>query len=503
MNYPDTALVARVEQTVRRHRLFLPGDTLIVALSGGADSTALLDLLTRLTDYNLHLIAAHLNHCLRGVESDTDQEFCRGLASRYAIPFEFRRIDVKRVASKSRLNLEDAGRRARIDFLDEIRSEYGAAAVVLAHHADDQAETVLMRLLRGSGMTGLSGMAYRNARGYVRPLLDINRSEIEQYLRRCSMEWREDASNSDTTYLRNRIRHQLLPLLEEYNPAIRSSLASTASILGDDEALLDELTERAYAKSCRIAEGRIICSVGQLRLLNIALRRRVLRHVFKQLTGTLERVSLRHIDAICAMIDSERPNSQLALPQGVTAVREYDSLLWMQAGEVLLRLPSTPFDSAQGKPLRASRSATVLRLRSATVLETDFELLITEPGCYQLPCGSDVTVELKGTVSFPTDSGTACFDLAKSPFPWLVRTFRPGDRITPFGMSGRKKVKDIFIDRKIPLSERKNIPLLFCCDDLIWIAGVCVSELCRIDTPSSATVQVTWQTWPESSLNLI
>ena len=459
---PDTAIISRIERTIRRQRLFQPGDTLVVALSGGADSTALLDLLSRLPEYNLRLIAAHLNHCLRGVESDADQEFCREVAARYAIPFEVRRIDIKSMASKSRLNLEDAGRRARIEFLDEIRIKYGAAAVVLAHHADDQAETVLMRLLRGSGMTGLSGMAYRNTRGYVRPLLDITRSEIEQYLRWRCLEWREDASNSDTIYLRNRIRHELLPLLEGYNPAIRSCLAATASIISDDETLLSELTEQAVTETCRMREGRIVCSIAELRTRNTALRRRVLRHAFKQLAGTLEGVTLRHIDAVCDLMDSARPNSKLALPHGVTAVREYDRLLLMQAG--------------------------------GAVLETDFELLITEPGCYQLALGGSITVESTSTIPFPTDFGTMHFDLDKFPFPWLVRTFRPGDRMKPFGMSGRKKVKNIFIDRKIPPSERTRIPLLWCGDDLIWIAGVCRSELCRIDTQSAATVQVTWHT---------
>lgn len=473
----DIALVSRVERTVRRNRLFRPGDTLVVALSGGADSTLLLDLLTRLPDYNLRLVAAHLNHCLRGAESDADEEFCRGTAGRYGIPFESRRVDIRMAAADSRLNLEDAGRRARIEFLDEIRGTYGAAAVLLAHHADDQAETVLMRLLRGSGMTGLSGMTYRNPRGYVRPLLDIPRSEIERYLRRCGLEWREDASNSDTAYLRNRIRHELLPLLEGYNPAIRSSLAATASVLAGDEALLSELTEAAFADTCRMGEGRGGCSVGHLRTLNHALRRRVLRHAFKLVAGTLEGVSLRHIDAICDLVDSGRPNSRLSLPQGVAAVREYDRLVLMRTGENVIRLSSTT--------LRASRSA--------NVPESGFELQITEPGCYQLPSGGSIAVESAGTAAIGTDPGTACFDPAGTPFPWLVRTFRPGDRMTPFGMSGRKKVKDIFIDRKIPASERKRIPLLFCGDDLIWVAGVCVSESGRINNPSAAVVRVTWQ----------
>ena len=458
----DTAIISRVARTIQTHCLFRSGDTLVAALSGGADSSALLDLLTKLPNYNLRLIAAHLNHCLRGAESDADEEFCRDLASRHAIPFEVRRVDIRNQASDLRLNLEDAGRQARILFLDEIRIKYGAAAVVLAHHADDQAETVLMRLLRGSGMTGLSGMSYRNARGYVRPLLDISRYEIERYLRSRGLEWREDASNSDTIYLRNRIRHQLLPLLEEYNPAIRSCLAATASIVGGDEAMLAELSQQAFDESCRIGEGKIACCVTQLRSINPALRRRVLRHAFKQQAGTLAGVSLRHIDALSDMINSDRPNSSLSLPQGITAVREYDLLLLMHVDVDKISL------------------------------EIDFELLISAPGTYQLPGGGSIAVESTCAAVFPTTFDTAYFDLDKARFPWLVRTFRHGDRIMPLGMSGRKKVKDIFIDRKIPASERKRIPLLFCGDDLIWIAGVCVSELFRIGTPSAAVVKVTW-----------
>ncbi len=457
----DTSLIVRVERTIRRQGLFNPVDTLVVALSGGADSSALLDLLTRLPDYPLRLIVAHLNHSLRGGESDADEEFCRELAARYSLLFECRKIDVNNFASKCRLNLEDAGRRARIEFLDEIRGKFGAAAVALAHHADDQAETMLMRLLRGSGMTGLSGMAYRNARGYVRPLLDISRAEIEQYLRIRGLKWREDASNSDTIYLRNRIRHELLPLLEEYNPAIRSALVSAAAIIGGDETLLIELTERTFAESCRVGEGRVLCGIAHLRTLNPALRRRILRHAFKEMAGTLAGVSRRHIDSICDLITSDCPNARLALPHGIAVVREYDSLIVMRADD--------------------------------TTLDTAFELPITEPGSYQLPSGGCLLVDATNAASFPPEADTVCFDLAKAPFPWLIRTFRPGDRIVPFGMSGRKKVKDVFIDRKIPVSERARIPLLFQGNNLIWIAGVCASQLCRIGSASGNVVRVTWQ----------
>ena len=202
-------LHTRITGAIRTQQLFRPGDTLIIGLSGGADSCALLDLLASLSAFPLRLIAAHLNHTLRGSDSDDDEEFCRDLAAHHQIPFEARRVDVKALAAKESLNLEDAGRRARIAFFDELRDRWQAAAVVLAHHADDQAETLLMRLLRGSGMSGLVGMPWRNGRNYVRPLLEISRSEIEAYLSARQLNWREDASNRDTAFLRNRIRHEL------------------------------------------------------------------------------------------------------------------------------------------------------------------------------------------------------------------------------------------------------------------------------------------------------
>lgn len=454
-------LISRVEHTVRRQQLFRPGDTVVVALSGGADSTALLDLLSRLPGYGLRLVVAHLNHCLRGAESDADEEFCRKLASRHAIPFEARRLDVGGVAAAEGLNLEDAGRRARIAFLDEVRTAYGAVAVALAHHADDQAETVLMRLLRGSGMTGLSGMAYCNSRGYVRPLLDITRAEIEQYLRETGQEWREDASNSDTAYLRNRIRHQLLPLLEEYNPSVRSTLAATASILGGDEALLEDVAEQGFRETCRIEGGEVVCAAAGVNALSPALRRRVLRHAFKRVSGTLEGLSRTHVEAMCELLESDRPNARCPLPQGVTAVREYDRLILMREED---ERPAAPF-----------------------------ELLITGPGEYVLPSGASLAVETTAAIELPADPDSVLCNPERTPFPWTVRSFLPGDRIVPFGMAGRKKVKNIFIDRKMPPSERTRTPLLFSGGNLFWIAGVCASELCRIDAASSAAVRVTWQ----------
>lgn len=435
---------------------------LVVALSGGADSCALLNLLISLPGFNLKLVAAHLNHCLRGNESDGDEDFCCKLAADYGIPFETCRMDVKALAQSSGLNLEDAGREARITFLDLVSKKYNATAIVTAHHSDDQAETVLMRLLRGSGMSGLAGMRYRNQRGYIRPLLNISRVQIEQYLEELGLTWREDASNLDTSFLRNRIRHELLPLLELYNPTIRQRLIATAAILSDEDLLLESLAELAVKNSWQRDFNVFGCRCATLKAHPIALQRRILRQAFKELAGNLEQLGLEHIEAIRQLLDSPRPNAQISLPQNIKAVREYE--------RILLRINQEP------------------ALLDAT------ELIIATAGIYQLPTGGVLEVRIYPVPidvhGLPVDS--ACFDLDKLPLPWLTRTFRSGDRLQPFGMSGQKKVKNIFIDLKIPLSKRKQIPLIFCGEDLIWIAGLRSSGKGRVDDSSSTVAMVSF-----------
>jgi tRNA(Ile)-lysidine synthase len=450
-------LHARITGTILKRQLFKPGDTLIVGLSGGADSTALLDLLATLPSFPLRLVAAHLNHTLRGADSETDERFCRDLAAGYAIPFETRRVDVRAMAAEGALNLEDAGRRARIEFFDELSARWQAAAVCLAHHADDQAETVLMRLLRGSGMTGLAGMPWRNGRGYIRPLLDITRAEIESYLAERRLTWREDTSNADTAFLRNRIRHELLPLLEGYNPAVRKALTATAAILSEEDQLLEARTQLAAEQVCSFSNSAATCDIRLLGTHPPALQRRLIRLMLSRVAGNLELFSHRHLENILQFVTSTRPNLRTSLPRGLEAVREYDRL--------------------------------VIRTRHAADTAAA-EFSIPGPGSYQLPDGSRLRIEDTPLPVDPAgDSTTAYFDTGRMPFPWHVRTFRPGDRIQPLGMSGRKKVKNFFIDEKIPLARRARIPLLFCGDELIWIVGLRTAHPARVDTCSAQVVK--------------
>lgn len=457
-----TNLPARVSRTIRDLRLFSPGDTVILALSGGADSCALLDILAGLAELSPRLVLAHLNHQLRGAESDRDELFCRRLAERYGLPFHSRSRDVAAFARRERLNLEDAGRRARMEFLEQVRGSFRAAVIALAHHADDQAETVLMRLLRGSGMTGLRGMSFRGPGSRIRPLLEISRGEIEAYLRERGLEHREDASNRDTTFLRNRIRHELLPLLEQYNPAIRQRLVATAAILADEDDLLEQLAADLGARACCLTPDSVSCSLASLAGEPPPLRRRLLRQLLAHLAGNGEQISRRHIQALEELMDSPRPNATLNLPRGIWAVREYGTL-FLRRGPHQERLE------------REERE-------------------LPGPGRYLLTDGSRLDLIPTSTPPDPASlpPTTVLFDPGKAPFPWRVRSFTPGDRILPRGMAGSKKVKELFMERRVPRSHRERIPLLFSGDRLLWVCGLRSSRLAEPDNESGGIIMAVY-----------
>ena len=445
-------MLKKISDFIQTNRLFAPGDTVVVAVSGGADSVALLDILVSLRDLNLNLVAAHLNHMLRGDESDGDEEFVRSLADIHGLPFVVRRVDVDDVARRERRSLEDAGRAARYAFFDEVAATRGAASVALAHHAGDQAETVLLRLLRGAGGSGLCAMAPKSAGRYVRPLLGVSRGEIEEYLAARGIAWRNDSSNEDGNFLRNRIRHELIPFLAGYNPAISERLNATAEALAADEECLEAATDEAFARHAVRDNDRVTLFVPGVRSEPRGIRLRLYRRAILLAKGDLARISFRHLQALDRQIFSPAPNLSLALPDAIRAEKSYEEISFLSMEEITLKLTG--------------------------------EIFLDSPGIYPLPGGGELYVdfahppeELKST-----PATTAYFDLEQAPFPWRIRTFRPGDRFSPFGMTGHKKVKELFIDAKIPISVRRLVPLLFCGETLLWVGGIrrsraaCLSE---------------------------
>jgi len=432
----------KVLRFILEHGLFRQGETLVVACSGGADSTALLDILANLHGFPLKLVAAHLNHMLRGEESEGDERSVRAAALTYGIQVEISRVDVAALGQERRLSLEEAGREARYGFFREIAIRHSASAIVLGHHRGDQAETVLMRLVRGAGGGGLSGMRPRCGE-IVRPLLQLSRDEIEAYLRKAGLIWREDGSNTDTRFMRNRIRHELLPLLETFNPEIIQTLNQSADALAADGEILAELASLAFKRVADSESASVRFDLAKLCLEPAPLRKRLYRIAVGSVKGDLKRISFIHLADIESLALSKKPNGELNLPGGIRVVRAYSSLI---------------FTCQKDEPFSGMD-----------------ELSIDACGSYSLPCGGLITVRPAGDLE-GTGKDALILDPEELPFPWIVRYFHKGDRFRPLGIVGSKKVKDLFIDRKIPLRERARTPILVCHDEIVWVCGVQPSE---------------------------
>lgn len=443
-----------VRTAIAEHGLFERGDRVVVAVSGGMDSVVLLDLLAGLDALRLGLTVAHLNHQLRGEASDGDERFVKELATRYGLPVATRRVDVSALARERRLSLEEAGREARYAFFADVVRESGARCAALAHHRDDQAETVLMRLLRGAGGTGLAGMRWKSAGGrIVRPLLDVGREEIAAWAVRRGLSWHEDATNADPRFLRNRLRHEVLPLLARLNPSVAEHLAVTARTLAADEELLDHLVDGAFGRLGTTGTDGVTLDAAGVALEARALRMRVYRRAIALAKGDLARIATVHLEAVDRLVISPRPNATLDLPAGVTVYRSYGAVRIAAA-------PPSPQTDA-------------------------WELEVPGPGRYPLPGGGTLFVSFSLPPATWTDQPptVAYLDPVRGAFPWRVRPFRPGDRLTPLGMAGTKKVKDLFIDEKVPLRDRRRLPLLFGATGLLWVCGVRLAEGARITSP--------------------
>jgi len=412
-------------------------------------------------DFPLSLVVAHLNHSLRGAESDADEQFVRNLAKQYQLPFATARADVRHQAESRQQSLEEAGREARYRFFEQLRRQYKAAAVAVAHHAEDQAETFLIRLLRGSGTSGLGCMPYRNNRHIIRPLLDISRSELRRYLAAQKQSWREDRSNLDHSFLRNRIRHELLPLLEEYAPAVAHRLAATARLLRlDDELLAKQLDELLPMLVKQQRDGLFIATDPCCRHTE-GLRLRLYRHAVQTLAGSLRSFGLDHFLQIDRLLLGGRTGALLPLPQSLLAIKTADGLL--------------------------------ISLYSRLSTQQPLKLQLPGPGRYDLGNGMLLLVERLSSPpeSYRHGADSALVDLDAAPFPWLVRPWRSTDRLILHGGSGSRAAGRILIDLKIPRHLRPGVPLLLKGEQSLWLVGVKRSGHAPVSSRSTSVIKLT------------
>ena len=445
-------------------QLLAPGEPLLVGVSGGADSVALLHALVQL-GRKPHV--CHLNHQLRGADSDADAEFVGQLAQKHGLPFTVEKRDVAAFAAERKLSLEDAARRARHEFFAAVAERTGIKTLALAHTADDQVETFLLKLLRGAGATGLSGMEVEHELGgmrVIRPLLGVRRSEILDYLAAEELSWREDASNADPRFTRNRIRHVLLPLLErEFNPAVRETLLRTAEILRDEDSYLTHHVSDAVYSSDYCGEE---IDIEAFRGWSPAVQRRVVRLWL----GPEIELGFEHIEAVRELALSDSPSAEVHLPEDLVVYREYDEL-----------------KKARREELEPVRGKWPLAISGETVIQELGVKFICHPesveGSRSLP--KEICRQTTGGPqrfrSAQNDKQSECFDadsLGDSPF---IRTWQEGDHFQPLGMSGEKKLQDFFVDEKVPRRMRGRTPLLCAADGRIaWVVGVRIADPFKI-----------------------
>ncbi|MDH4066348.1 MAG: tRNA lysidine(34) synthetase TilS [Acidobacteriota bacterium] len=454
-------LVARVHAFAARHRLWTRDTRVLAAVSGGSDSVALLLLLHHLgREGHLRLAGAvHLHHHIRPVEADADAAFVQQLAARLDLPCEVGHADVPALARAAHQSLEVAGRRARLGFFERALSSTGADRVAVAHTKSDQAETVLLRLARGAGPRGMAGMAPL-AGHRIRPLLDVSRTDVRAWLRAQGQTWRDDATNEDVSLARNRVRHEVLPALAAVNARVEDALARAARIFAADAELLDELA-RAQA-------SRLVARDGETLLLD-------LQGVGRLPEALARRVVLGALDAI-------------------DASREHG---WDET-EAVLHGPGVSTDLGRVRVER-NRQKAVLFLRGlapVTVHAPDVgPWVLPVPGMVRHLSGwwqLDAAGPMAPDEAPPPSDRCAVLDADAVGRHLTVRCWRAGDRVQPLGLGGRKKLQDVFVDRKVPRDQRALVPVVVDGQDRIaWVAGLVVGEPFRVTPRSSAVVVLT------------
>lgn len=453
-----------VRRTIERENLIQKGDKILVALSGGPDSVCLLHCLKKLEHiYDLKIYAAHLNHMIRGMEAQKDAMYTAKLCDAFDLIFFVKSVDVPLYAKKERLSLEEAARKVRYEMLFEIKDKISADKIAVAHNLDDQVETVLMRLMRGTGIHGLRGMDYLREDGLIRPLLDVQKRDILKYCEEQKLSPRVDKTNEETEYTRNRIRINLIPLIEaEYSPQIKMHLSKMANLLREDDAFLEAESSGIFQRDAVILEDRVKLQADDLSLLHPAIAKRIIRYAVKEAAGTLEGLESGHIDDVIDLMKSPKTHAMLHLPKGVFVYKRPEGILFtkktIEAVSAEYRYSLKP-----GETIRIPEMD--LKMESRTM---------SKEKCMMLPTG-------------PL---TKAFDIDKIQGELIVRSRRDGDRIRPMGMGGTKKLKDLFIDLKIPREKRDSIPIL--CDErgILWVVGYKISEDYKIDENTKNVLRI-------------
>lgn len=457
------SLLEKVKKTITKYSMLNKGDRVVVAVSGGPDSVALLYLLEEIKkEYDLKLFIAHLNHKLRGKESDYDQEFVFNLASKLGLKFYSKSFNVKKLAKKKRLSLEEGARVARYDYLNQVASKVKAQKIALGHTADDQAETVLMRLLRGSGSLGLSGIPPKGDK-LIRPLIEVKREEVEGFLKGGKIKFRTDSSNLRPDFLRNKLRLKLLPLIErEYNPKIKKVLGRTSYLLSEEEKYLKKKALELFKKSLiEKNETEIILDLENFFDYDKSLKRIIIRICLERLEGSLKKIGFEPAERLLNLVEKGKTGKKIDFGKGLSSYVSKDYLCFYKNKKK--KKHSFVFHPPGEKNLKSSG----LKVKSQILEFFSLDDIEKNKDPYQ-----------------------AHLDLDKLKFPLRLRSRKDGDWFKPLGMKGKKNLSDFLIDKKIPSYKRDDVLLLVSDKKIAWVIGHRISEDFKVTEKTKKVLKI-------------
>ena len=466
-------LVSKVKKTLIDHKMVERGDSVLVGVSGGPDSVALLYGLFELKhELSLDLAIAHLNHSARGKESDRDAEFVRGLGKTLQLKTLIEKLDVAAYQAKTKSSFQEAARNLRLEFFQTEMVQVGANKIALGHTSDDQAETVLINLLRGSGLKGVGGMSPVRY-PYIRPLFHCSRPEVVGFLKNKGISYCHDSSNEKNDYLRNRIRLELIPFLQkEYNPQIIENLFEASQIFRADDDYLRTLEDIEFERIASISGDSEVLSMNieAFGELPLALKRRVARKGIHRMKGDLRKISFFHIQEILHLFEKAENGKRIDLPGQL---------------QVLCLGDRVEFKRIQ----RAGLGVLINEIQEAA---NDWVRPLNIPGETSIEkAGLTLKAEIIDPVAtgFSADQTNQAFlDFEKTGKNIMIRFFEAGDRLKPLGMKGTKKLKSLFIDEKVPQETRSTVPILTTGDnDIIWVYGTRIAHAYRV-TPETSKV---------------
>jgi tRNA(Ile)-lysidine synthase len=456
-------LLEKVINTIKENNMLDSGDKVIVGVSGGPDSICLLHILMGLRErFSLELIAAHVNHGLRGEDSDNDQKYVEEFCRKNQIKFSFIKEDVHKISVERNISCESAGRDVRYEFFKKLKEENSSDKIAIAHNSNDQAETVLMRIMRGTGLEGLSGIKPVREGIYIRPLLYCTRTEIEEYCKKNNLNPRIDKTNFENIYARNKVRLELIPYIEKnFNKHIVNVLNRLAENARVDSEYLEQESEKKYKKYCANKEDKVIITKEAFQE-HQAIITRIIRKAFTDLTGGLNNFEKIHVIQVVDL-QKNGTGKQTMLPNDVGAYNNYGDIhIYINVKNEIKELGKT--------------SEYKLQMGENTLRELGIKVFIK-----QIPKAQAFT-DVSENVKY--------FDSDKISKDIILRFRRNGDKFNPLGMSGNKKLKDIFIDMKIPKEERDKIPLICFDDKIAWISGYKVSNSFKIDGSTQKIIQI-------------